>query len=287
MKKRALLIGNENYQGGVSKILAAPKDITAIKFRLEQLSFDISTIADATLGDMTNAIHTFLQTTQPDAINIIYFSGHGYQHEGINYIAPIDYSVQLQGTKDFHKAGMSASDIMSFERKETTLILLIDACRDTLGSSLNYADMAVPQNSFLGYATQFRDTSKYPVDGISFFTQHLCNNILLTNCSIDEVFNNIRRDMIKYNCPHLSNTNSGLTKSICLNEVNVVQDIDIAIYDFIERYGDNFERQHGPFVGEFEVFVEASQYFGTSLLDTYHKYTLVSKSKYPAVAFYC
>ncbi|MCW3491542.1 caspase family protein [Dethiobacter alkaliphilus] len=278
MQKRALLMGVENYPSPDSKISSARNDIDAVKHKLSQLNFMIDEIFDCQYTKMDSIITDFLKSAPCDSINIVYFTGHGFQHKGINYILPIDFRYLLNKTNDVDKSAYRIDEIFNKNRREIQLVLIIDACRNNIEKTYigNYSEaLSPPQNTFIAYATQFNTVAEYTPYGLSHFTSALCNNLLTPDISINQLFENVRDELDKKGYPQISNCTSGLLKEIKLDNKIIIDDSDKEIYEYVEKYGNDYAEKYGFVSGEYEIFIDASQRFNISLLDTYYKYSKV------------
>src|SRR5262245_59766395 len=88
--RMALVIGNSAYQT-VSALRNPVNDAKAIADYLKSANFEVTTVQDAVLSDMRQAIGQFadaLTGKGPDTVALIYFAGHGLQVDGENYLVP-------------------------------------------------------------------------------------------------------------------------------------------------------------------------------------------------------
>lgn len=277
IKKRALLIGNLTYIPPITKVTSAVNDVKAIRYKLNQLDFDGCEYFDCTKTDILEKTKTFIDEAPCDSINIVYFSGHGFQLNGENYIVPVDFS----NTRN----ACSLDEILSLTGgKEASFIFIIDACRDDIskGTSRNYTDMKIYPNVYIAHATQFNETASYQDNGYSFFTRTICDVILTPNITIDELFQQVRNDLYNNYGSQLSSTINGLLlkKKVVLNPIIQTDNLDVKIYNFIEKYGQRYNEEFGYFAGEIELTIDASQKFDISLLDVMYKYQKISSKIY-------
>lgn len=279
MEKRALLLGNINYTHPISKVTSAINDVKALQYKLKQLRFDTNEFIDCTKEEIMKRTKNFIEQAPCDCINIIYFSGHGFQLNGINYIVPIDMGTNylIKGIKE---SACSLDEMMLFTKnKDAKFVFIIDACRDNIlkGTTQNYSDMKIYPNVYIAFATQFNETASYTPNGFSFFTKALCDNILVPNISIDCLFQQVKNDLYKSYGSQLSNTINGLLKDVVLNTIIQTENLDYEIYNFVEIFGEKYNEKFGYFAGEIELFIDTSQKYDISLLDVIYKYDKVSK----------
>lgn len=92
-RKVALVIGNGAYQSRTMTRLAnPPNDARAVTRTLESIGFDVTTLIDATVDAMDDAIDAFTRTAERADVGIVFYSGHGVQVEGINWLLPTSRS---------------------------------------------------------------------------------------------------------------------------------------------------------------------------------------------------
>lgn len=278
MKKRALLFGNVNYAQPFTKVTSATNDVKALQYKLNQLQFDVSEYHNCSKNEIWERTKAFIDEAPCDCTNIIYFSGHGFQLNGINYIAPTDFGSNYLIT-GIGESACSLDEMMLYTKtKESNFIFIIDACRDNIlkGVNQNYADMKIYPNVYIAFATQFNETASYVPNGFSFFTKALCDNILTPNISIDELFRQIRNDLYKSYGSQLSNAVDGLLKKVTLNPINQTENLDYEIYNFVEEFGEKYNEKFGYFAGEIELFIDTSQRYNVSLLEVMYRYEKIS-----------
>lgn len=282
MNKRALLLGNINYTKPLTKVTSAINDVKALKYKLNQLQFDINEYIDIAKNEISEETKAFIDEAPCDSTNIIYFSGHGFQLHGVNYIVPIDFGTNYP-SRGIKESACSLDEIMLYTQdKQANFLFIIDACRDNILKEINqnYADMKVYPNVYIAFATQFNETASYVPNGFSFFTKVLCDNILTPNISIDELFQQVRNELYKSYGKQLSNTVNGLLKKIILNSIIKADNLDYEIYNFVETFGEKYNEKFGYFAGEIELFIDTSQKYDVSLLDVMYKYGKVSNKVY-------
>ena len=92
--RTALVIGNARY---TSAPLRNPvNDARAISSTLRELGFEVTLLEDAGQKKMKRAIDRFGRALREGGIGLFYFSGHGMQVEGRNYLIPVDAQVDAE-----------------------------------------------------------------------------------------------------------------------------------------------------------------------------------------------
>lgn len=127
-KRVALLIGNSNYTG-ISSLRNPMYDAEALSEALGKLGFDIYEAYDCDYNDMISALNSFASKAGGYDVAMFYYSGHGLQEEGRNYLIPVTANLEF---KSELTRCIDAFDVL--ERIENsgveTRIVCLDACRD-------------------------------------------------------------------------------------------------------------------------------------------------------------
>jgi hypothetical protein len=135
-KRYALLIGHEAYGPAIGPLANPHNDVGLLEQALKSLSFDVATVRDAGLGTLYQAINAYarrLQAAGPNAVGFFYYSGHGAQDAGTNYLIPID--VKSAENAELWDQSLRLNEIMrklKAEAGNATHFVVFDACRNAL-----------------------------------------------------------------------------------------------------------------------------------------------------------
>jgi len=150
-KRLALLIGNSNYAG--KNFLSNPaNDAKALaKVLKEQLHFEVIYKTNLNRKAMRKAIREFReQLDRNQGVGLFYFSGHGLQYQGQNYLIPIGAENNLQSAIDLKEGSETVTvnyvlEYMKAAANKVNLVIL-DACRNppTFVKSLYKGEMINP-----------------------------------------------------------------------------------------------------------------------------------------------
>jgi hypothetical protein len=180
-KKVALVIGNDAYVHGTP--LDNPgRDARAIGATLKKLGFKL--VGDRPLVDLDKAttdrmIEAFGIMAQDADIALFYFSGHGMQIGGTNYLVPIDLESFTPVTVDFRTLNADLVLAVLDKSRSRVKMMLLDACRTNpflaskdQGGGL--AQMKAPAATVIGFATQPNTTAwQGPAGGLSPYAKAL------------------------------------------------------------------------------------------------------------------
>jgi uncharacterized caspase-like protein len=127
-RRMALVIGNDSYQN-VQPLKNARADAKAIAVELKAVGFDVTLKQDLNQKMMKSALRDFKAQVQGGDEVVFYFSGHGVQFGGSNYLIPIDITAdsEAQVADDAIPLQRILDDLT--EQKARFSLAIIDACR--------------------------------------------------------------------------------------------------------------------------------------------------------------
>jgi len=206
-KRLALVIGNSNYDKGELK--NPVNDANLIAKKLDSLNFDVILATDIeNKRSMINKIGEFGDRREDYDVGFVYYAGHGVQIGGENYLLPTKEIFEKE--TDVEDWGVSVQKIVRYLTSNTNQvnILVLDACRDnpfesTWNStrSLKGDGLARMQVSgtLIAFSTDAGNTAADGDDSNSLYTLSLAKNMMLFDTSLDQVFRNVRREVLAVN----------------------------------------------------------------------------------------
>ena len=128
-RRIALVIGNGKYEN--AGVLANPvNDANAISTLLKKAGFDVVDLR-LNLGvvEFKRAVREFVDRAANADVAVVYYSGHGLEYGGANYLIPVD--AKLTSTFDIDDETVSLDRVLvaAGHVKKLSLIIL-DACRE-------------------------------------------------------------------------------------------------------------------------------------------------------------
>jgi len=193
--RQALVIGNSEYED--SPLQNTVNDAEAMAVALQNVGFTVLKKTDVTQQEMENAIREFGQNLQSGDIALFYFSGHGAQVEGVNYLIPI--GARIESERDIKYKAVEAGMVLDqLEHARSRMnIIILDACRDNpfKGFRSNrggLALMSAPTGTLIAYATA-PGTLAYEGPGEhSPYTKNLLETLTKPGLRIEDVFKQVR-----------------------------------------------------------------------------------------------
>jgi uncharacterized caspase-like protein len=198
--RKALVIGNDRYDAAPLK--NAVNDAVGMSERLTKLGFETTVANDIDLPKMEYAIEQFVVALNPGDIGMFFFSGHGFQIDGENYLVPVGFNATTDAEAKNAAYPMSrVVDSMS-NRKTSLNIVVVDACRNfpfahSRSLQRGLAPMSTGLSSFIAFSTAPGMTADdNPSGSNGLFTKNLLAE-LDTNASvpIDDLFTRVRKDV--------------------------------------------------------------------------------------------
>ncbi len=128
-RRYALVIGNDNYQS-VTPLHNARADARAVAAALREVGFKVTLEQDVTLEKLKSALRSFKSQISGGDDAVFYFSGHGVQFDGTNYLIPTDLTPQNQEQvmDDAVPLQRVLDDLR--DQKARFALAIVDACRD-------------------------------------------------------------------------------------------------------------------------------------------------------------
>ena len=126
-RRVALVIGNSAY-AAFPKIPNPRNDADDVADALKALGFDVLLGKDIKRADMEDLLIRFARKSDKVDTALVFYAGHGLQHNGTNYLVPVD--ARIEDEADLRKLINLAQVINDLQSAARVRILIVDACRD-------------------------------------------------------------------------------------------------------------------------------------------------------------
>ena len=199
----ALLIGNSNYS--TSRLQNPENDARAMGDVLARCGFDVTVRTNLSQREMDTSIDEFCARLGPGKIGLFYFSGHGIQYEGHNFMMPI--GEPLVNLTDVKYNAVNLNKVLdNMKSRDAYLnILILDACRvDPAGRSFTrgssdkgLAKMESPLGTIIAYATAPGTVASDGTGGNSPYVKALIENLPTPGLRCEDVFMRVRKSVMK------------------------------------------------------------------------------------------
>jgi hypothetical protein len=194
----ALVIGNSAYRNAPP--LKNPiNDAREMAKALQELGFSVIRVENGTKQQLDHAIGQFSAKLAQGSVGLFYYSGHGIQENGHNYMIPVDAELAHESSVMLETVDIDVVlQLMNMAQTRLNLVIL-DACRSNpferrfraLGRGLAPIDQA-PQGTLVAYSTS---PGKVAFDGDGangLYTAELLKAIRVPGLKVEEVFKTVR-----------------------------------------------------------------------------------------------
>lgn len=206
-RRVALVIGNGIY-GHVPALPNATNDAQAIAKTLEATGFQSVTLKTNLTREQTlSALSDFAKLADTADWAAIYYSGHGIESRGVNYIVPIDATLKVDRDIDFETVDV-AKALSAIEGAKKLKLLILDACRHnpfldqmkrtvaTRSISRGLARMEPETGLLIVYAAKDGEVALDGDGKHSPFAAALMQRMLTPNLEIRRLFDLVRDDVL-------------------------------------------------------------------------------------------
>jgi hypothetical protein len=128
-KRVALVIGNGAYRA-LPTLINPRNDAEDVGKTLQGLGFATIIATDLDRSGLNEAVERFSRTVPGADITLVYYSGHGMQFQGKNYLMPVE--ARLDSAEDVNRFRlMPLDDILdAMQASSGARVILLDACRN-------------------------------------------------------------------------------------------------------------------------------------------------------------
>jgi uncharacterized caspase-like protein len=200
-KRYALVIGNKEYK--VGPLPNAVNDASDLAELLKQKNFEVQKVIDGTRLEMRNAIRDFANKLVTGGVGLFYYSGHGVQVDGDNFLVPIDADYEYK--EEVPDVCVNVSYILRFmETSNNRLnILILDACRNSPFKSFSRSGekgmvrLEAPTGSIVAYSTAPGFTASDGAGRNGLYTSKLMKYMNVPGMKIEDIFKQVRIEVSK------------------------------------------------------------------------------------------
>jgi hypothetical protein len=188
--RTALIIGNSAYS--FAPLKNPINDAEAMASALEGAGFKVIKETDADQAKMVEAVREFgAELKQRGGVGLFYFSGHGTQIDGENYLLPVGAEFKsLEDVKRGSVTALAVVDAMATGRSDLNIVIL-DACRNNPIDPNGAKGLSrIDSNArlFISYATSPGLTALDGEGNNSPYAKYLYQSIDAPNLDIEDTF---------------------------------------------------------------------------------------------------
>jgi Caspase domain len=216
----ALVIGNGGYWSA-PELRNSRNDADDISAQLKQLGFTVIDGRDLDRSSMQAALSRFAQRLKGSDAGLVYYSGHGLQINGQNFLVPVDLKYDNGTFTPFEL--VKVDDVVdALGYTDGVRLLVLDACRDNpfanslaqnkgtrgAGTTRGLAKIERSQGMLIAYSTQPNAVAADGTGRNSPFTAALVRELQVPGLEVATVFRrvavNVNRETAGAQTPELS-----------------------------------------------------------------------------------
>jgi uncharacterized caspase-like protein len=201
-RKQALCIGIKNYSPSRLALEPCLNDARDMTTALRSIGFQAQYVGDPDLQLVASSTAKFVNSIKPGAVVVYYFSGHGAQYNGNNYVIPRDALGLYAGNIESRALEVEFVIDAMLKRAPRVVICILDACRTEpptepidgysrdrtfAGLKAGLAPMQAPPATIVVYASAANApaSARSPNNRNSLYTAYLLKYITTPNIDID------------------------------------------------------------------------------------------------------
>ena len=201
-KRFALILANQTYEK--NPLPNIDNDANLMAKTLTGLGFSVSTLMNGSRSTMRTKLKELKDNlaANPGGIGFVYYSGHGVQVDGENYLVPVNNGA-LTSEADVKEDCLSLSYVLEMSKgtQAKAYITVLDACRDNpfLGQKgdgnkgLAVVGRTLDASTLVAFAASPGETASATLGGAnSIYTAELVKQLQTPNLSLQEVFQSTR-----------------------------------------------------------------------------------------------
>ncbi|TLP69380.1 caspase family protein [Parasedimentitalea maritima] len=204
----ALLIGNQTYE--TAGVLSNPGNDTALLAQsFGAMGFEVEVLIDATQDTLGDAIDRLSERYGTADAVAVYYSGHGLQKDGRNFMVPVD--ARITSAASIERETISMDSLIEVLKPFPISMIFLDACRDnpfaanlqggtsatkSVAQSRGLAVMRAEGDMLITYATLPNTTASDGMGNNSPFAAALAHHIRTPDTEISVLMKRVTGDVV-------------------------------------------------------------------------------------------
>lgn len=213
-KRVAFVVGVNTYDNlsPTQQLKTAVNDVRALSKALTGLGFEVVKVEDARRSEFNRGWQGFLNRLAPDDTVAVFFSGHGVELNGLNYLLPRDVPAIRTGEEELlRREALGVADLIADlrDRHPMMSLIVLDACRDnpfkragtrSVGGNGGLAAVQPPEGTFVMFSAgagemaldRLSDADPVPT---SVYMRHLLPLLAKSGLALPDIAQQVRRDV--------------------------------------------------------------------------------------------
>ncbi|PDS45863.1 peptidase [Rhizobium anhuiense] len=208
-RRVALVIGNSVYKT-LPSLPNPANDVEEVASTLRAAGFDVTIGVNVDRIGLEDTVRRFLRSTSNADAGLIYYSGHGIQVGGQNFIVPVDAT--LETPYDVETQTMPLDLILNHLKQNSRVqLIFLDACRNNpfnaqkfwmaeklepVGATRGLARIDSDLGSLIAFSTEPGQVALDGTGALSPYSESFIKRASEPNKEIRQVLTDVRRDVI-------------------------------------------------------------------------------------------
>ncbi|WP_292345116.1 caspase family protein [Mesorhizobium sp.] len=208
-RRVAFVIGNSEYRE-IPALKNPDKDAQDVANTFRLAGFDVFVAKDLTKLQFEEQFRNYLAAADGADLAVVYYSGHGFQIGGENFLIPVDAS--LKAAADIEVQAIKLDDVLQQLRSKSKIqVIILDACRNNpfprkdywlrdqliVAGGAGLAQVKSSLNTLIAFATEPGAVAYDGTGNLSPFSSAFSRRALAPNQEIRTVMAAVRRDVVK------------------------------------------------------------------------------------------
>jgi TPR repeat protein len=208
-RRVALVIGNSEYRE-IPALKNPDKDAEDVSKTFRLAGFEVFVAKDLTKLQFEEQFRNYLAAADGADLSVVYYSGHGFQIGGENFLIPVDAS--LKNAADIEVQAVKLDDVLQQLRAKSKIqVIILDACRNNPFPRKDYwlrdqlitagntglAQVKSSLNTLIAFATEPGAVAYDGAGDLSPFSSAFSRRALAPNQEIRTVMAAVRRDVVE------------------------------------------------------------------------------------------
>ena len=198
----ALVIGNASYLSG--PLNNTVNDARAMSIALESSGFDVLLHENITnQNEMKRAVREFGMKLKTGGTALFYYSGHGMQVKGFNYLIPTQAVMNIEQEIEYEALDMGFVLAYMESAKSAVNIVILDACRNNpfarsfRDTKQGLSSMVAPTGTVVAYSTAPGSIASDGEEDFGLYTKALLSHMQRPGVKVEDVFKSVRADVLE------------------------------------------------------------------------------------------
>lgn len=204
--KAALVIGNGAYSS-VTPLVNPANDADDMAAALGRIGYAVTLVKDGNLASMNDGLRAFLRDADRAESALVFYSGHGVQVKGRNYLIPIDARIGDELDLDTQTVSLDKLLELLDGVAPRVKIVILDSCRDnplartlvrgagSRGLARIDLDASSAKGTLIAFSTSPGSVAQDGSGRNSPFTEALLAHVETPDLDIRQMFGEVRADV--------------------------------------------------------------------------------------------